>query len=97
MTDRPSDGMTLEELREELDWISEFQSRMAERIRGDADVHNLVDYVRKLESENTKLRELVKSMHYDLTHVTFPRRWLVDYEADMRELGMEVDDVLRTE
>lgn len=57
MTDRPSDGMTLEELREEFDWISEFQSRMAERIRGDADVHNLVDYVGKLESENTKLRE----------------------------------------
>ncbi len=56
MSDRPSDGMGLEELREEFDWISEFQSRMAERIRGDEDVHNLVDYVEKLERENTRLR-----------------------------------------
>lgn len=56
---RPSDGMTLDELREEFDWISDFQSRMAERIRGDADVHNLVDYVAKLESDKTKLEGLV--------------------------------------
>lgn len=54
---RPSDGMTLEELREEYDWIYEFQSRMAERICEDADIHNLVDYVGKLEDENAKLRE----------------------------------------
>lgn len=56
---RPSDGMTLDELREEFDWISDFQSRMAERIRGDADVHNLVDYVTKLESENAGLRKRI--------------------------------------
>lgn len=59
---RPSDGMELDELREEFDWMCKFQSRMAERIRGDADVHNLVDYVRKLEAENAKLRELVRDM-----------------------------------
>lgn len=55
---RPSDGMTLDELRDEFDWMFEFQSRMAERIRQDADVHNLVDYVTGLEAENRKLRAM---------------------------------------
>jgi len=58
--DRPSDGMRLDELQDEFDWMFEFQSRMAERIRGDADVHSLADYVGKLEVENAKLRELVE-------------------------------------
>ena len=62
MSDRPSDGMELDELRDEFDWMFEFQSRMAERIRGDADVHNLADYVGKLENENAKLRELIKDL-----------------------------------
>lgn len=61
MSERPSDGMELDDLRDEFDWMFEFQSRMAERISGDADVHNLVDYVGKLESENAELRELVKA------------------------------------
>lgn len=55
--------MTLDELRDEFDWMFEFQSRMAERIRGDADVHHLVDYVGKLESENAKLRKCC--VYYD--------------------------------
>ena len=59
---RPSDGMTSEEVREEYDWIYEFQSRMAKHICEDADIHNLVDYVGKLEDENAKLRELVLDM-----------------------------------
>lgn len=42
--------------------------------------------------ENAKLRELVKSMYYDLTHMTFPPNWVTDYEADMRELGVGVDE-----
>lgn len=63
MSDRPSDGMELDELRDEFDWMFEFQSRMAERIRGDADVHSLADYVGKLEAESIKLRELVRDMH----------------------------------
>lgn len=63
MSDRPSDGMELDELRDEFDWMFEFQSRMAERIRGDADVHSLADYVGKLEAESIKLRELVRSLH----------------------------------
>ena len=67
MSDRPSDGMGLDELREEFAWISEFQSRMAERICGDADVHNLVDYVGKLESENDKLREELEAAKHDLS------------------------------
>ena len=53
--------MELDDLRDEFDWMFEFQSRMAERISGDADVHNLVDYVGKLESENAELRELVRT------------------------------------
>lgn len=57
------------------------------KIADEIDVEN-----EQLQTENDKLRELVKSMYHDLTHVTFPRRWLVDYEADMRELGMEVDE-----
>ena len=57
MSDRPSDGMELDELRDEFDWMFEFSSRMAERIRDDADVHNLADYVGKLESENARLRD----------------------------------------
>lgn len=57
---KPSDGMELDELRDEFDWMFEFQSHIAERIMGDSDVHNHVEYVRKLEAENTKLRELAK-------------------------------------
>ena len=44
------------------------------------------------QDQNAKLRELVKSMYYDLTHMTFPPDWVTDYEADMRELGVEVDE-----
>lgn len=66
MSDRPSDGMELDELRDEYDWMYEFQSLMAERIRGDADVHNLVDYVSKLQAENAKLREDMEDLEgYD--------------------------------
>ena len=61
---RPSDGFEPDELRDEFDWMYEFNSRMAERIRGDADVHNLVDYVGKIESENAKLRELACTLVY---------------------------------
>ena len=46
--------------------------------------------IENLQSENAKLRELVKSMYYDLTNMTFPPDWVTDYEADMRELGVEV-------
>lgn len=72
---RPSDGMTLDELRDEFDWMFEFQSRMAERIRDDADVHNLADYVTKIEHENAKLRELCATVIDDwMSNVcpTFP-------------------------
>ena len=56
---RPSDDFELDELKEEFDWLYEFDSRMAERITNDPDVHNLVDYVNKLESESAKLRALL--------------------------------------
>ena len=45
----------------------------------------------RLKAENAVLRELVKSMYYDLTNMTFPPDWVTDYAADMRDLGVEVD------
>lgn len=55
--------MTLDELRDEFDWMFEFMGRMAERIRDDKNVHNLADYVHKIEDENDRLRELVRQMY----------------------------------
>lgn len=88
--------MTLEELREEYDWIYEFQSRMAERISGNPDVHNHVDYVNRLEAENAKLRELVREMWlYDYAGKFSTARGDVEHVAmvyqRMCELGIEVD------
>ena len=42
----------------------------------------------RLEAENAELRELVKSMYYDLSRQTFPPDWMSDYKADMREMGV---------
>lgn len=44
-----------------------------------------------IQAENAKLRELVKSMYFDLTNMTFPPDWVTDYKADMRELGLGVE------
>lgn len=63
---RPSDGFDLDELKEEFDWLYEFDSRMAERITHDPDVHNLVDYVNKLEFENAQLKAC--SVDWELDH-----------------------------
>ena len=52
---RPSDEFDETELRDEFDWMYEFNSRMAERIRGDADFHSLAGYVSELEDENASL------------------------------------------
>lgn len=65
---RPSDGWDMDELREEFDWMCEFYGRMAERIRGDADVHNLADYVARLESENDRLRDISRLVAEFLSH-----------------------------
>ena len=99
MSDRPSDGMTLDELREEFDWMYEFQSRMAERIRGDADVHNLADYVGKLETENDGLRELVRDMwfwgycgHIDSESQERQMLHIDAVNQRMHELGVEVTE-----
>lgn len=104
---KPSDGMTLDELRDEFDWMFEFQSRMAERIRQDADVHNLVDYVTGLEVENAALRELMADMWRFMGAACkkYPRLFdpaaqggqmvqpnMIDFfEQRMRELGIEVE------
>ena len=60
---RPSAAFTHDELCDEFDWMYEFNSRMSERIRNDPDVHNLVAYVEKLESQNKELRELASVLH----------------------------------
>lgn len=88
------DGMDYEELLGEAEWMSDFLSMMAERITNDSDVHNLVDYVRKIEGDNAKLRELVEYMHrcyvrgHDWGPYGAPEKWWV--EEQMRELGIEV-------
>lgn len=89
--------MTLDELRDEFDWMFEFQSRMAERIRDDEDVHNLVDYVTKLEAENAKLRKLVKEAHLCMVNEGCCEDCYATYgecpiEMGMRELGIEAPD-----
>lgn len=55
-----------------------------------SDVNKMVELMDTLAADNAKLRELVKSMYYDLTNMTFPPDWVTDYEADMRELGVEI-------
>lgn len=66
MSERPSDGWEFDELRDEFDWMFEFNSRMAESIRKDPDVHNLASYVSKLEQENAELRELLSEARVEL-------------------------------
>lgn len=88
---RPSDGFTIEELRDEFDWMFEFDSRMAERIRGDADVHNLVDYVNKLEAENAKLRTEFDKM--DKWHSAELQAEMAE-NAKLRELVAAYDSAL---
>lgn len=87
---RPSDVFTEAELREEIDWMYEFMGRMSERIRGDADVHSLADYVRKLEEENATMRKLLKDalIHLSAWIGYGHPEWMVE---KARELGIEVD------
>ena len=89
------DGMGYEELLDECEWMSSFLSLMAERITKDPDVHNLVDYVRKIEDENAKLRELVRDLWSAFCYVMEggimtrdPGNYL---EQRVREFGIEVD------
>ena len=72
-------------LHVELDELRDENAKLREQVA------RLFDKTLELGTENAKLRELVKSMYYDLTHMTFPPDWVTDYEADMRELGVEVD------
>ena len=85
MSDRPSDGMALDELRDEFDWIIEFQGRMAERICGDADVHNLADYVSKLEVDNAKLRELCATVIDDWMSKVCPSFPFCEYGGEYQD------------
>ena len=80
---KPSDGMELDELRDEFDWMFEFQSHIAEQIRGDADVHNLVDYVGNLEAERDQLRQ-------QLADVTESVGRLEERCAKLRELAKKL-------
>ena len=108
MTDKsPSDGFTLEELRSEFDWMFEFQSRMAEYIRNDHDVHSLAGYVSKLEEQNAKLREMASLVSEYISHDRCEgcviKTACNSYELDecwmttklrnqLRDLGVEVDE-----
>lgn len=96
---KPSAAFTHDELCDEFDWMYEFSSRMAERIRNDPDVHNLVAYVEKLEGQNKELQKLCADLHKlaDESYVPFVRvnRWLAeiaDIEYRMRNLGIEVPE-----
>jgi len=85
----------VDELRNEYDWMYEFMGRMAEHIRGDADVHSLADYVYKIEGDNAKLRQLVRHLmacgrNKDCDTCPY-REEPCDFDHDARELGIEVD------
>lgn len=100
MSKRPSDAFDFDELRDEYDWLFEFESRMAAHC-GTHDVPNLVAYMNKLERENTKLRELVQGIWracpvYEddckrCQHFVGDDDWC-DFVQTMRELGAEVDE-----
>lgn len=79
------DGTTKPEMAKELQ-----RPYLAQELREAAGtIWELRDDLQRANAENAKLRELVKSMYYDLTNMTFPPDWVTDYEADMRELGVE--------
>ena len=73
----------IEKLQDENDKLREQVSSLVGRSFRTADKMSCI------EADNAKLRELVKSMYYDLTNMTFPPDWVTDYEADMRELGVD--------
>ena len=73
----------IEKLQDENDKLREQVSSLVGRSFRTADKMSCI------EADNAKLRELVKSMYYDLTTMTFPPDWVTDYEADMRELGVD--------
>ena len=90
------DGMDYEELLDECEWMGGFLSLMAERITEDPDVHNLVDYVRKTEDENAKLRELMRKFFVCQNHrvceqCPYEDDPSCDFRHEFRELGIEVD------
>lgn len=82
----------VDELRNEYDWMYEFMSRMAESIRGNPDVHSLHDYVRKIEGENVKLRELVEELYPLADYGAIDSSELDRAHDLMRELGVEVGE-----
>ncbi len=94
MSERPSDVWEIDELREEFDWMSDFLSHMAERIRNDPDVHNLSDYVRKLESQNERLLELL----YEIVESEYigPHDKFSDFVGeDLEAIGIDADEYER--
>jgi hypothetical protein len=90
-------------LREQLDWersengwMREFNDRMAEHC-GTKDCPSLVAYVNKIETENTKLRELAADMLRAMRRMEASAGMdaLVGHSAwfapKLHELGIEVD------
>ena len=83
----------LEFERSENGWAREFLNRMGQKC-GTKDCPSLVAYVTKLESENAKLRELVRDWRslavYGEDSLSDWIEIQDDLESRMRELGMEV-------
>ena len=71
--------------RAETEWMHEFLGRMAERIRGDADVHNLVGYVDKIDAENAKLLMRLNAEHLVRQNVERENAKLRELVRDMAE------------
>lgn len=80
MSDRPSEGWELEELREEFDWMYEFNSRMAERITDDPDVHSLAAYVEKIERTNAELHKELEQWHKLTENIELPEYPLTEFQ-----------------
>lgn len=90
----------LENERQESAWAYDFLRLMAGRIRSDADVHSLPDYVSTLEAENAKLRELVRGLRWchdkpwnngACDQCPISGRAVGRCDRLVRELGIEVD------
>ncbi len=91
MSERPSDGWELDELRDEFDWMHDFLASMAERIRQDPDVHSLADYVDKLEEQRDHLREAIETL-WPRAAFTMSKACKETWIAELGELGVEVED-----
>lgn len=79
----------LEFERSENGWVREFLNHTGQKC-GTKDCPSLVAYVTKMETENAKLRELVREL-YEIAQPEAPSMFEAEFADRMRELGVEVD------